>query len=258
MTRQEGQGATRSPDDAERDTISARGGGEAPASSPTGSRQPLTLHEELSHYVQLWKTSVEVQQHFNDIEWRIRGLALTVATFALGAAGVAAKDGTRIGLISLGSLVLILGLLLWYAFYFVDRYWYHPLLKGAVDSGTGYEQAIKRHLPEANMTATITERSSQPVGRFVRFVAGRKGFVEKDGKHVMHSDQKLRWFYRVGSFTFVLGAIALQIAAMVPAADNPPPPLVVQIQSPSIPSAPTAPATVAPTEGPRASSIRTP
>ena len=64
-------------------------------------------------------------------------LALTVATFALGAAGVAAKDGTRIGYPSLGSLVPVIGLLLWYAFYFVDRVWYHPLLKGAVDTGTG-------------------------------------------------------------------------------------------------------------------------
>ena len=49
--------------------------------------------EKVGHYIEIWKQTVTVQQHFNDIEWRIRGLALTAATFALGAAAIAAKDG---------------------------------------------------------------------------------------------------------------------------------------------------------------------
>lgn len=173
----------------------------------------LTANEAVGHYISLWKTSVEVQQHFNDIEWRIRGLALTVATFALGAAGVAARDGTTIGPVSLGSFVLLLGLLLWYAFYFVDRYWYHPLLKGAVEEGTEFEAAIRRHLPEAHMTAGITERSAQEISPFLAFLAGKKGWKPESERKVMHSDHKLRWFYRVGAFTFVAGVVALQLAA---------------------------------------------
>lgn len=175
----------------------------------------LSPNEALGHYVSLWKTSVEVQQHFNDIEWRIRGLALTVATFALGAAGVAAKDGSALGPISLGSAVLVLGLILWYAFYFVDRVWYHPLLKAAVAEGTQFEQAIGRYLPGTHMTAGITERSPQAVGPLVAFLAGRTGTDRVDGLAVMHSDHKLRWFYRVGASTFILGAIALQIGVMI-------------------------------------------
>ncbi|MBK8459987.1 MAG: hypothetical protein WAS07_06540 [Micropruina sp.] len=171
----------------------------------------LSSNEALGHYVTMWKTTVEVQQHFNDIEWRIRGLALTVATFALGAAGVAAKDGATLGPISLGSAVLCLGLILWYAFYFVDRLWYHPLLKAAVAEGTEFEKAIRRHLPEAHMTAGITERSPQSVGWLVAFLAGPKGTDRVNGHAVMHSDHKLRWFYRVGASTFIIGAIALQI-----------------------------------------------
>src|SRR5450631_686527 len=50
------------------------------AMTPTG----LTRDQQVGHYIDMWKLSVEVQMHFNDIEWRIRGLALTVATFALG------------------------------------------------------------------------------------------------------------------------------------------------------------------------------
>ena len=112
---------------------------EAPQTQP-----PLTPDQEVGHYIDMWKQSVEVQMHFNDIEWRIRGLALTVATFALGAAGVAAKDGTRVGWFSLGALVIVIGLLLWYAFYFVDRAWYHPLLKASVAHGTQFEKEIKK------------------------------------------------------------------------------------------------------------------
>ena len=163
----------------------------------------------------MWKTSVDVQKHFNDIEWRIRGLALTAATFALGAAGVAAKDGTRYGPVSLGAMILVLGLILWYAFYYVDRYWYHVLLKAAVREGTMFEEAIARYLPEAHMTKGITASSRLEVSWFMGFLAGRSG-TQKDGKlRYMHSDHKLRWFYRVGGFAILLAAIGLEVASLL-------------------------------------------
>lgn len=164
----------------------------------------LSPDQQVGHYIDLYKQTLEVQMHFNDIEWRIRGLALTVATFALGAAGVASKDGTRIGWISLGALVLVIGLLLWYAFYFVDRVWYHPLLKGAVDTGTAIEEEIKKVLPQATMTATITDRSSYQTKGLVKVLSR---------KPVMQSDDKLRWFYTIGATALASAAIALQIGA---------------------------------------------
>lgn len=169
---------------------------------PIDPRTELTLAEQVGHYVDMWKKSVDVQQHFNDIEWRIRGLALTVATFAIGAAGVAAKDGTKVGGISLGTLVVLVGLILWYAFYFVDRVWYHPLLKAAVAHGMQIETEIKKHLPQAGMTSTIKARSPQSVGRIMRFVSRRS---------IMHSEDKLNWFYGVGAAAFVVSALAFQL-----------------------------------------------
>lgn len=186
---------------------------ESGATDPPPAITSLSPNEAVGHYVTMWKTSIEVQQHFNGIEWRIRGLALTVATFALGAAGVAAKDKSTLGPISLGSAVLILGLILWYAFYFVDRLWYHPLLKAAVAEGTQLENAISQYLPEAHLTAGITQRSPQPVGRLVAFLSGREGTAREGDRTVMHSDHKLRWFYRVGASTFLVGAIALQVGS---------------------------------------------
>jgi hypothetical protein len=180
-----------------------------PAAAPSGPidpRRELTLAEQVTHYVDMWKKSVDVQQHFNDIEWRIRGLALTVATFAIGAAGVAAKDGTRVGWFSLGALVVVVGLILWYAFYFVDRVWYHPLLKAAVEQGTEIENEIKKYLPKAGLTDTITIRSRQNVGKVVSFLSR---------KPIMRSEDKLVWFYTVGATAFVVSAIALQAGAVL-------------------------------------------
>lgn len=171
-----------------------------------GTQDGLTVDQEVGHYIDMWKQSVEVQMHFNDIEWRIRGLALTVATFALGAAGVAAKDGTRVGCFSLGALVIVIGLLLWYAFYFVDRVWYHPLLKASVEHGTKIEDEIRRTLPAAGMTASITAGSTYPTKRVVRLLSRRKE---------MHSDDKLVWFYKIGGVALALAAVALQFGALI-------------------------------------------
>ncbi|MGL5823807.1 MAG: hypothetical protein ACRCYU_03050 [Nocardioides sp.] len=166
----------------------------------------LTASERTAHYIEMWKKTVDVQQHFNDIEWRIRGLALTVATFALGAAGVAAKDGTAFGPISLGTVVLVIGLILWYAFYFVDRVWYHPLLKAAVKQGTLIEDEIRKVLPSAGMTAAITAGSPQEMGRLTARLSRRDR---------MHSDDKLAWFYKVGALALGIAAVALQVGTLL-------------------------------------------
>lgn len=158
----------------------------------------------VGHYIDLWKQEVAVQMHFNEIEWKIRGLALTIATFALGAAGVAAKDNIRIGCISLGAMILFLGLFLWYAFYFVDRAWYHPLLKAAVAHGTELEKEIRKTLPRAGMTTAITEASGYKPNWMIQ---------KAIGKPEMRSTDKLEWFYLIGAIALSAAAIILQFGA---------------------------------------------
>ncbi len=176
----------------------------------------LTESERVSFYMEMWKQSVETQQHFNTIEWQIRGLALTVATFALGASGLVAKDGISIGKISFGAVVSVAGLVLWYAFYFVDRYWYHPLLKATVDHGSLIEDEIKRNLPQGGMTRKITAGSAYKPNRLVRFLSR----TPKGGE--MHSDDKLAWFYKIGAAALLVTAVGLQAAALLsPVAPSP-------------------------------------
>lgn len=163
--------------------------------------------ERLKHYIELWKQTVVVQQHFNDIEWRIRQLALTALTFALGAAAVAAREKTAVMIfgfsVQLSSTLLFFGLILWLSFYFVDQVWYHRLLIGAVKHGEELERAIQAYLPEAGLTQAISKSSPYriSIGR------GRLRWT-----WLVHSKVKLRVFYAIGSLALMLSAIALQVA----------------------------------------------
>src|SRR4051794_9635050 len=91
---------------------------------------PLSREEHAKLLVELWKQTIAVQQHFNDLSWRIRGLALTALTFTLGAAAVAAQKAVAVRLfgfaVQLSFLVALAGLVLWCSFFYVDRLWYHP------------------------------------------------------------------------------------------------------------------------------------
>jgi len=170
----------------------------------------MTDDEIASHYIELWKKTVEVQQHFNELEWKIRGLALTAATFALGASGLAARNGIDYHGFSVGTFVLFLGLILWYGFYFVDRYWYHPLLIGSVKHGELLEQKLHDWLPEAGLTKAISDES--PVKR-PKLVFWAK--LDQSDK-LLHSTNKLKAFYQIGAIALVLAALGLQLVAFAP------------------------------------------
>jgi hypothetical protein len=134
--------------------------------------------------LEAWKQTIQVQQHFNDIELRIRNYAITLLGALFGIAAYAFKEHVESGVI---LCVLLGGLFLCYAFYFMDRHWYHRLLIGAVEHG----QMIESSSPaELGLTGSIGRKS--PVKLWYR-------------KKELHSDDKILIFY---------GFIALAIVAM--------------------------------------------
>ena len=134
--------------------------------------------------LEAWKQTIQVQQHFNDIELRIRNYAITLLGALFGIAAYAFKEHVGSGVI---LCVLLGGLFLCYAFYFMDRHWYHRLLIGAVKHG----QMIESSAPaEFGLTGSIGSES--PVKLWYR-------------KKELHSDDKILIFY---------GFIALAIVAM--------------------------------------------
>ncbi len=123
----------------------------------------VTLKERVDFALEAWKTVVEVQEHFNTIEMQIRNLAVTVLTATVAAGGVVYSQGQQaiasavesgnpipdLNTIHVAALrfsaadmIIFGGLLAWGGFYFMDRWWYHKLLKAAVDKGSSIERFV--------------------------------------------------------------------------------------------------------------------
>ena len=102
--------------------------------------------DEVGAQVEIWKKIVDVQQHFNDLELRIRNFALIVTGAFLGLGGYAIKDGGFESVsghhVSSAALIVGASLLPLIAFYLMDRLWYHRLLDGAVKAGTDAEAKL--------------------------------------------------------------------------------------------------------------------
>lgn len=173
----------------------------------------MNEEEKLKIYVDLWKQTVEVQKHFNDIELRVRGLALTALTFTLGAAAIAIKDGTGVVVfgvhVQLAAVILFLGAVLWLAFYFVDGVWYHRLLLGSVIHGHELEAKIAESLDlggadgKVGLTDQISITSPYPL---------RIGLRRFSATWNIHSSTKLKMFYWfVAAMLLIFGLISLSV-----------------------------------------------
>ena len=145
---------------------------------------------EFAGLAKQWEVVVGVQKHFNDLEWRIRSLALTALTAIVGFAvgtSVASKFivfGTfKVGF---SAFLGLLGAAIWTAFFMSDYKWYHPMLGGAGLAANVLEKELARRLgldPEQMLSHQIFNASKNSAWRKNRET---------------HSSQKLKVFYLVG------------------------------------------------------------
>ena len=145
--------------------------------------------------IEAWKTTIDVQQHFNDLQLRLRSFLLTVVGAILTAAAYALKEHVVIHFscfsTSLSAVVCILGLIVTFGFYYMD-WGYHQLLSGAVAHGQEIEESAKSSLPELGLTAAI--KTSSTARKFL-------------GVFPTKSLSRLNWFY--GVLFFAIGCLAL-------------------------------------------------
>jgi hypothetical protein len=154
--------------------------------------------------LEAWKVTVGVQQHFNELQMRIRSIAVPVLGAFLGAAGFSMKESLRVRLggwdLSLTTFILLAALVCWAAFYFMDRHGYHRLLKGAVSHGTYIEDSLAKQWPELGLTKAIGEASPVMVG-------GKVGPLRFPQIRV-RSDRKLDLFYGIVALLLLVAALA--------------------------------------------------
>ncbi len=168
---------------------------------------PSESENRLSLLVEIWKKTIDVQQHFNDIEMRIRNIAVTTVVAVTGAAALASTKETVA--LSVGShelplavLLLVGGIIGSIAFWFMDRYWYHKLLYGAVKQGAMLEEKLRdnRIIREKGLTETIGRYSPMTI-------FGRE----------LHTTGKINIFYGL-LIIFLLLAVLFSLASSTRAA----------------------------------------
>jgi len=141
----------------------------------TNLKKPDEKH--IGYALEIWKKTIDVQQHFNTIEMQIRNFAVTILAGIIAAAALALrepKSATVFGItITIASLILIAGVIVLLAFYFMDRWWYHRLLQGAVEHAQMIENQLKEHIPALYLSNTIRKSSPFTI-LWIRFGSNRK------------------------------------------------------------------------------------
>jgi hypothetical protein len=173
--------------------------------------QPITSLLTTAEVIDVWKTAVDVQQHFNDLELRIRNFAVTLLVAVVGATAFALKERYTVSIegttFSLGVAVLCAGIIGWLAFYFMDMHWYHRLLIGAVKQTLSIEAQRETSAPELGLSRAIGKESPWPLW----------------GTFHIHSSEKITLFYAAGLAIMVILTVMLMVAT--PTAGNPPNPV---------------------------------
>lgn len=171
--------------------------------------------------IDIWKAVVEVQKHFNDIEMRIRTLFVTMVLAIVAAQGFLMEKGlsfergeTRV---LYATFVPLLGVVGTFLFYFMDRYWYHRLLVGAVLHGISIEKRYEEAMPELSLSDSIGKASPITLNLWITRMIAR--LVVRDPKYkttnLLHSDGKIELFYKPIAYLFVFTFFATFLFAGV-------------------------------------------
>lgn len=126
----------------------------------------ITGEKHLDSSIEVWKKVVDVQQHFNDLELRIRNFALTVFTAIFAGIALLEREKIKVNLwdkdLHASSILCLIGVIVLSAFFYMDKYWYHNLLLGAVKQGEFIEKRYANDFPEIMLGHSIRKSSPHP------------------------------------------------------------------------------------------------
>lgn len=119
--------------------------------------------------IEIWKKTVDVQQHFNEIGLKIRNLAVTIYTFILGAIGYTYVNRMSFNNLPIAALIAGLGVFSMLAFFYMDKFWYHRFLKGAGETAGNIENRWSKIIPELKLSTNISNKSPHRIFFINRF-----------------------------------------------------------------------------------------
>ena len=210
--------------------------------------------ERAKQILDTWKAIVDVQMHFNDIGMRIRSMFVTILLALFASIGflLDKKLSLELGRLNIlfATLVPLFGIFGTMLFYFVDRYWFHRLLKGAVNHAIKIEGQYGAQLPELALSAEIGKESffvPQGILWLVAKVLVRHERFRERGQ--LHSDGKLEIFYKSVMVALLGTAVLIGVFGGVSLDKKPAPEATKQTTEPR-PVVPMAPAGKQPTPAP--------
>jgi len=159
--------------------------------------------------VDLWKTAIEVEQHFNTVEMNVRNIFATIVVALIAGIGYSIKEKMAfICGLSFAPVLSLAAVFITALFYFVDRYWYHRLLIGSVLEASRLEEEISKISDvQIKLSKQISDSSPVELPWYVQRCVGwfitEKRFKE-NGK--LHSDGKIELFYK--SIMIMFGILA--------------------------------------------------
>lgn len=128
------------------------------------------VEEQQNHaklMVSIWEKTIDLQIHFNEMCLTLRRTAVTAIGVTLGAGALAFRFGGNVAIagsvVSVAFLFVLVGLALCIAFFLMDRYWYHELLRASVGYAEDMEQPAKAlGLPcPLDLSRKIRERNQE-------------------------------------------------------------------------------------------------
>lgn len=123
----------------------------------------LTKNERTTHLVEYWKQTTLVQQHFNDISMKVRNFAIVIFSGFLTGVGLSIHNGVFVELFGLkfsaGIIFALAGAVVTQLIHFMDTYWYHVFLKGAVGISINVEKEINEILKIEKLANDISSHS---------------------------------------------------------------------------------------------------
>jgi hypothetical protein len=103
--------------------------------------------DDPEHVIEVWKKTIDLQMHFNEMCLGIRRTAITVMGVLMGAGALAFRFGGQVQLFgisqSVAAVFIAIAFFVWGSFYLMDRYWYHELLRASVTYAETLDQPAK-------------------------------------------------------------------------------------------------------------------
>lgn len=128
----------------------------------------IEKNEELEAALTIWQKTIDVQMHFNELQMKVRNFSILLISSLVGVGGIAMKEHISLPIaigyvhlnLALATVLFFVALVVWLAFFFMDHFWYYPLLIGSVNHGRSIEDALKAQIPSIGLTNAIGTSSA--------------------------------------------------------------------------------------------------